>query len=145
MSRQAVLAEAFTDAMRCVAVLRGATLLLARRPGPEDAERALLRLAIRQGVDLGPAPPLTGPRLGLWRCWRAGTRRGQDELRRRERWAQFRVDFGSFSVDALREVMAVDGAACPEAELALAERAASILGDAAPRESERPADPSAVR
>lgn len=50
-----------------VALIRA--IVDARPPGPEAAERALLRLAVRTGADLGPTPPLTGARALIWRVW----------------------------------------------------------------------------
>lgn len=117
------LSASLTQAIGAVRVLRHATLLLARRSGPEDAERLLLRLAIRHGHELGPKPPLTGTRLGLWRCWSGyGVWRGVDALKPRPRWAFVRARFAALTPEALREVELVDGRANEEAELELAER-----------------------
>ena len=85
------LAPALAAALSALYPLRLAVLYLAARPGPVDAERALLRLALRSGHR--GALPLTGGRATVWRAWSALDGAGAP----RARWAALRE-----SLDELR-------------------------------------------
>lgn len=85
------LAPALAAALSALYPLRLAVLYLAARPGPVDAERALLRLALRSGHR--GALPLTGGRSLVWRAWSALDGAGAP----RARWAAIRE-----SLDELR-------------------------------------------
>lgn len=71
MARDDGLTEELAGALACslqsVVALRVAVRTLAARPGPEAAERAALRLALRCG-SRDPLP-LTGARAMLWTAW----------------------------------------------------------------------------
>lgn len=99
----AELAPALAAALSALYPLRLATLYLASRPGPVDAERALLRLALRTG-HRGPLP-LTGGRALVWRAWSALDGDGSP----RERWRALRGSLDElrrYGCDAAREAYA---------------------------------------
>ena len=81
----AELAGALAVSIQSVAALRVAVRELAARPGPEAAERAALRLALRSGVR--DELPLTGARALLWRAW-MGT---EGDASPRARWLALRA------------------------------------------------------
>lgn len=61
------LAAELASALAAVATLRMAVVYLASRPGPVEAERALLRVAVRH-APAGPLPLTRGRRL-VWDAW----------------------------------------------------------------------------